>query len=56
MSEPDRPRLSDVEQEVFLSAVEGDDLFHIVWGVRTVTGLKRAMRSCAPKLKRWCES
>jgi hypothetical protein len=28
------PRLSDAEQEVLLTAKEGDNLFHVVWGYR----------------------
>ena len=30
------PRLSEAEQEVLLAATEGEDLFHIVWGLRGV--------------------
>ena len=49
MGEPDRPRLSDVEQEVLLSAVEGDDLFHIVWGARTVTRAEASDEELRPE-------
>jgi hypothetical protein len=41
--------LSAVEQEVLLSAVEGDDLFHIVWGVRTVTGIEATDEELRPQ-------
>src|SRR6266545_4240475 len=50
VSESDRaPRLSDVEQEVLLSAVEGDDLFHVVWGVRSVTGAEASDEELRPE-------
>jgi hypothetical protein len=30
------PRLNEAEQEVLLAATEGEDLFHVVWGLRGV--------------------